>query len=69
MPDTLHERLRQHAHKRNCSMSAAVLAAIEREITRWEWRERLSGRPPTELGTDAATLLAEERGSRDMELE
>lgn len=69
VPETLHERLRQHARKRNCSMSAAVLDAIERELTRWEWRERLDKRPETNLGIDAATLLAEARRQRDTELE
>ena len=69
MPEALHERLRRHARKRNCSMSAAVLDAIERELTRWEWRERLADRPKTDLGTDAATLLADIRRLRDTELE
>ena len=50
-------------------MSAAVLDAIERELTRWEWRERLDKRPETNLGIDAATLLAEARRQRDTELE
>lgn len=50
-------------------MSAAVLDAIERELTRWEWRERLDKRPETNLGIDAATLLAEARSQRDTELE
>ena len=69
VPEALHERLRQHAYKRNCSMSTAVLDAIERELTRWEWRERLTNRPETDLGTDAATLLSEARRQRDTELE
>ena len=69
VPEALHERLRQYARKRNCSMSAAVLDAIERELTRWEWRERLDKRPETNLGIDAATLLAEARRQRDTELE
>ena len=69
VPEALHERLRRHADKRNCSMSAAVLDAIERELTRWEWRDRLAQRPKTDLGTDAATLLADMRGLRDTELE
>ena len=68
MPDALHERLKQHARKRNCSMSAAVLEAIERELARWEWSERLAQRPLTELRTDAAVLLGQERRLRDMQL-
>ncbi len=68
VPDELHDRLRKHARNRNCSMSAAVLDAIERELTWWEWRERFADRPETDLGTDAATLLAEARRQRDTEL-
>lgn len=68
MPDTLHERLRRHARERNCTMSAAVLEAIDRELARWEWREHLARGPTTELGADAATLLADERRLRDAEL-
>ena len=69
MPDELHERLRRHARSRNCSMSAAVLEAIERDLARWEWSRRLTDRPETDLGIDAATLLAEARQQRDAELE
>ena len=69
MPDVLHERLRKHAVERNCTMSAAVLDAIERELARWEWSRHLSTRPTTELGIDAASLIAEMRESRDTELE
>ena len=65
VPDALHERLRRHARARNCSMSAAAIAAIERELERWEWRERLASRPPVDLGADAATLLAAERALRE----
>ena len=54
--------------RRNCSMSAAVLDAIERELAIWEWRERLASHPTTDLGIDAATLIAEERNLRDAEL-
>lgn len=68
VPEALHERLRQHARKRNCSMSAAVLDAIERELASWEWRERLVSHPTTDLGIDAAALIAEEREQRDAEL-
>lgn len=69
VPDELHERLRRHARTRNCSISAAVLEAIERELARWEWNQRLADRPETDLGIDAAALLAEVRRQRDSELE
>ena len=48
-------------------MSTVVLTAVERELARREWEERLSQRPRTELGVEAATLLAEERASRGVE--
>jgi hypothetical protein len=48
-------------------MSAVVLTAVERELARWEWQERLAQRPTTDLGVEAATLLAEERALYDTE--
>ena len=68
MPDTLHERLRRYASENNCTMRAVVLAAIERELARWEWRKRLDLRPETDLGVEAAQLLEEERTRRDGEI-
>ncbi len=67
VPDALHERLRRHARENHCTMSAAVLAAIERELARGEWRKRLVLRPKTDLGIEAAALLMEERSRRDRE--
>ncbi len=68
IPDDLHERLRRHARASNCTISAAVLTAVERELARWEWRERLAHRPVTDLGVEAAELLAEERSLRSTEI-
>ena len=67
MPDSLHERLRRYARKHDRSMSAVVLTAVERELARWEWQERLAQRPTTDLGPEAATLLEEERSLRERE--
>ena len=67
IPDDLYERLRRHAHEHNLTMSEVVLIAVERELARWEWRKRLAQRPKTDLGVEAATLLAEERSLRDLE--
>lgn len=39
------------------------------ELARWEWSKHLATRSTTELGTDAASLIAEVRASRDAELE
>lgn len=69
IPDELHDRLRRHARERNCTISAAVLTAVERELARWEWRERLAQRPPTDLGVPAADLLYAERTLREREVE
>lgn len=67
IPDTLHERLRRHARDTNRTMSAVVLAALERELARREWRDRLGGRPETDLGGPASEMLAEARSARDAE--
>ena len=69
IPDSLYERLRQYARDNNCTISAAVLASIEKELAREEWRGRLALRPRTDLGVNAATLLSEERSLRDAESE
>ena len=68
IPDALHERLRRHARESNLTMSAVVLTALERELARREWRDRLAGRPETDLGVPASTLLAEARSARDAEI-
>ncbi len=65
IPSGLHERLRRRARENNCSMSAVVLTAVERELDRGEWEAHLSRRPTTELGIEASQLLAEERLKRD----
>ena len=67
--DDLHDRLRRHARENNCTISAAVLTAVEQELARWEWRKRLAQRPETDLGVEAAALLMEERSLRDVEME
>ncbi len=70
VPDELHERLRRHARRNNCTMSAAVLAAIERELERDEWRERMANRPIVDLGPGETVVeaLAAARAERDGEL-
>ena len=68
VPEEMMERLRALARGRNCTLSAAVLAAIERDLAKWEWWQRWEQRPITDLGVDAATLIAEERAARDQEL-
>ena len=71
VPDELHERLRRLARKRNCTMSAIVLTAVEREIERFEWRERMANRPIVDLGPGetAAEALREARAERDRQMD
>jgi len=66
--DSLHERLRRYARGTNRTLGASVLAAVERELEAWEWPKRLAQRPETDLGVDAATLVAEARAARDRQL-
>ena len=68
VPEELHERLRRYARKERCTLSAAVLAAIEKELERSEWRERMANRPIVDLGVPAARLIEEARAERDKEL-
>ena len=69
IPGDLHERLRSHALENNCTMSSVVLTALERELARLDWQKQLSQRPKTDLGVDAATLIAEARAQRELETE
>ena len=69
IPDGLHERLRRHALENNCTMSSVVLTALERELAWADWQKRFAEHPKTDLGVDAATLIAEERALRELEIE
>jgi plasmid stability protein len=68
VPETLHQRLRRYAQEHKCTLSDLVLIALERELTRREWHERLAQRPLTELGVSAASLLEQERQQREQDL-
>jgi plasmid stability protein len=68
LPDILHQRLRRYAQKHHRTISDIVLEAIEREMARHEWREKLSRRPTTDLGGSAASLLEQERQQREKDL-
>lgn len=65
IPDTLHQRLRHYAQAHRCTLSDILLAAIEHELARREWHERLAHRSTTDLGASAAALLEQERQYRD----
>jgi len=64
----LHRNLRRCAEKRRCTISHIVIAAVERELARSAFRERLAKRPRTDIGLPAADLLEEERRERDKRL-
>jgi len=68
VPDALHQRLRRLAQRHRCTLSEVVLVALERELARREWHERLVQRPTTELEASAASLLAQERRQREQDL-
>jgi plasmid stability protein len=68
LPDNLHRRLRQYAQKHHRTISDIALAAIEREMVRHEWHEKLLQRPSTDLGDSAASLLEQERRERERDL-
>lgn len=68
LPEALHQRLRHYAQKHHRTISDIALKAIEREMTRYDWHEKLSHRPATDLGGTAASLLEEERQQREKEL-
>ena len=69
IPHTLHQRLRRYAREHKCTLSDVVLTALECELARREWHERLTHRPTTDLGVSAASLLAQERQQREQEPE
>ena len=68
VPAPLHERLRRRARLQNRTISDFVLAAVERELARQEWLDRLHTRPEVDLGVSAASLIEEDRRLRNEEL-
>jgi plasmid stability protein len=68
LPEPLHARLRRYAQQHHRTISDVALAALEREMNRCEWYERLAQRPETHLGISASSLLEEERSQRQREL-
>jgi len=68
VPEALHQRLRRYAQEHKCTLGDVVLRALERELARYEWHERLAQRPTTDLGDSAASLLEQERQQREQDL-
>ena len=60
--------MRSYARESGRTISAVMLAAIERELEDWEFRKHLAERPMTYLDVSAADVIREERVLREMEL-
>ena len=69
IPPELHKRLRRQAEFEKRTTNDIVLAAIEHELARHEWRKRYLRYARVTPGVSAAKLLEEERGARRKELE
>lgn len=68
VPDSLHERLRAYAQAHNRTLSEVVLGALEKEMARLEWHNRLASRPPLDSDVAAGALLEAQRECRDREM-
>lgn len=68
IPESFHRRLKEYARQRGRTLSQITLEALEQELARAEFYERLRTRPQTELDVSAASLLDEERAKRDEDL-
>ena len=68
MSESLHRRLRRYVQKQHCTLSDFAREAIEKELARREFHERLARRPKTDLDVSAAALLEEERQQRNGDL-
>ncbi|AFV76666.1 protein encoded in hypervariable junctions of pilus gene clusters [Thermus oshimai JL-2] len=64
VPPELKARLLRQAKAQGVSLSEWVLRALEREVERAEWEERLRGREAVRLGVPAGALLEEAREER-----
>ena len=68
VPNELHEKLQSYAQQEGRTLRDVVLEALRREVSRREFRARLSGRERVDLGRPAARGLEEARRDRDREL-
>jgi hypothetical protein len=69
VPAALYRRIRQYARRRGRTLRDVVLAAVQREIDRSEFHERIARRQPVDLGQAAARALEEVRSEREGEIE
>lgn len=67
LPDELNERLHRYARERRQPIREVVIEAVERELDRRTFVQRLRQREPANLPTSAANLLESERRERGNE--
>lgn len=65
VPDELRERLLRQAIRREMSLDDVIVAALERELDRIEFYDRLEAKEPMEFEVSPSELLAQERARRD----
>ena len=65
VPDELRERLLRQAYKREMSLDDVIVAALERELDRIEFHERIAAKEPMEFKVSPSEMLAQERARRD----
>lgn len=68
VPETLYRRLKRQVRAQNSTLSEFVLSALERELDRSAFHQRLAVRPRSDLGVSASSLLEEARRERSEEL-
>ena len=65
LPSELHQKLVRRAKQQGRTIRDLVLDAVQREIDRTEFQDRLARRPPVDLGRPAARALGEVRAARE----
>lgn len=68
VPDGLHRKIRAYAKRRGRTVRDVVLDAVVREISREEFRARLSKRSAVNLGRSVTDTLEEVRNERSRDL-
>lgn len=68
VPEALYRKIRRQAKRQGRTIRDLVLDAVRREISREEFRERMTRREPVDLGRPVARTLEESRSERDREL-
>jgi hypothetical protein len=69
VPADLFRRIRRYARRRGRTLRDVVLDAVEREVARAEFHDRIAGRSAVRLDEPAARAVEETRSERDREIE